>query len=90
MQAETNREKDLSFARLCDIKEHVVLRINTLEGEIPRRSYTDILNEPDLRHVGHQEKDLSDLYITCQLWTDGKDDTLPYRTAWKDFPRSFT
>jgi len=33
---------------------------------------------------------LSDLYITCQLWTDGKEYTMPFRTPWRDFSKSHT
>jgi len=33
---------------------------------------------------------LSDLYISCQLWTDGKEYTMPFRTPWKEFNKSYT
>lgn len=28
--------------------------------------------------------------MTCQLWADGKESTLPVRTAWKEFKGSYT
>ncbi|WWD15916.1 hypothetical protein CI109_100340 [Kwoniella shandongensis] len=89
MQTDPSRDKDYSFARLCDLKSHVTLKITSLEGNIPKKSYTDTLKQPELRHAGLQEG-VSDLYVTCQLWADGKEYTLPYRTAWKDFPRGYT
>lgn len=32
----------------------------------------------------------SDLYVTCQLWADGKEYSLLFRTPHKDFPRGYT
>ncbi|WVQ78275.1 hypothetical protein IAT38_000360 [Cryptococcus sp. DSM 104549] len=90
MQVDPSRDKDYSFARLCDLKSHLTLKITSLEGEIPKRSYTESLKSPDLLHAGLQRDVPSDLYVTCQLWADGKEYTLPFRTAWKDFPRGYT
>ena len=72
----------------------------SLEGRIPKHSYTELLEREDLRHSSLDKRyvhsyicsdgsDLADLYVTCQLWTDGKAETLPLRTAWKDFARSY-
>ncbi|WWC69461.1 uncharacterized protein I206_103401 [Kwoniella pini CBS 10737] len=90
MQVDSSRDKDYSFARLCDLKSHVTLKITSLEGNIPRRSYTDSLKDSDLLHAGLQHDGPSDLYITCQLWANGIQYTLPFRTSWKDFPRGYT
>ncbi|OCF41221.1 phosphatidylinositol 3-kinase [Kwoniella heveanensis CBS 569] len=87
---EPSRDKDYSFARLCDLKSHVTLKITSLEGKIPKRSHTETLRDPNLRFGGLQNDELSDLYVTCQLWADGKEYTLPFRTAWKDFPRGYS
>ncbi|WRT67140.1 uncharacterized protein IL334_004106 [Kwoniella shivajii] len=90
MQTDPSRDKDYSFARLCDLKSHVALKITSLEGSVPRRSNTDSLKDPDLLHAGLQNDGPSDLYIACQLWANGIEYTLPFRTAWKDFPRGYS
>ncbi|WVQ98732.1 hypothetical protein IAU59_005863 [Kwoniella sp. CBS 9459] len=87
---EPSRDKDYSFARLCDLKAHVTLKITSLEGKIPKRSHTETLQNGDLRFEGLQNDGPSDLYVACQLWADGKEYTLPFRTAWKDFPRGYS
>ncbi|WVF72152.1 hypothetical protein IAT40_006964 [Kwoniella sp. CBS 6097] len=90
MTMEPSRDKDYSFARLCDLKSHVTLKITSLEGRIPKRSHTETLQDTDLRFEGLQNDGLSDLHVTCQLWADGKEYTLPFRTAWKDFSRGYS
>lgn len=32
---------------------------------------------------------LADLVVTCQLWAEGQALTLPFRTSWKDFSRTY-
>ncbi|WVN86799.1 uncharacterized protein L203_101971 [Cryptococcus depauperatus CBS 7841] len=87
--SQPSRDRDYSFARLCDLKPLVTVKITSLEGNIPRKRYTETLNYKDLLHEGLQHQSPSDLYVTCQLWADGKESTLPFRTAWKDFPRGY-
>jgi phosphatidylinositol 3-kinase len=68
------KDKDYSFARLCDLKAPVTIRMSvlsplvsrvrrrrltsrtSLEGRIPKRSYTDILADPSLKHAGAQNE----------------------------------
>jgi len=70
MTVDPSRDKDYSFARLCDLKSHVTIKMYdipyiitlgadtfhsaSLEGNIEKYSYTDILNHPELRHTGIQ------------------------------------
>ncbi|WVR05232.1 hypothetical protein IAU60_002244 [Kwoniella sp. DSM 27419] len=89
MAADPSRDKDYSFARLCDLKVHVALKITALEGDVGRVSHTEALKDPSLRFQGVQTEELSDLYVTCQLWADGIEHTLPFRTAWKEFTRGY-
>lgn len=56
---------------------------SSLEGNILKHDYTQLLSNPDIRH------ERADLYVTCQLWSDGKECTLPVRTSWKDCSRSY-
>ncbi|RXK34820.1 phosphatidylinositol 3-kinase [Tremella mesenterica] len=87
--ANPSRVKDYSFARLCDLKLHVTLKITSLEGRIPKKSYTDLLEHPELSHTGIQTDGLADLYVTCQLWTNDQPATLSFRTPWKEYTKSY-
>ncbi|KAF8623642.1 hypothetical protein AX17_007342 [Amanita inopinata Kibby_2008] len=61
-----------------------------LEGVRKPRSYTELLENPELRHHGVQSSTLSDLYVTCQLIADNKPLTIPFRTSYKAFKSSYT
>ncbi|KAL7423928.1 Phosphatidylinositol (PI) 3-kinase [Cryptotrichosporon argae] len=82
------RDKDFSFAKLCDVKEQVALRIGSLEGDIPRRTYSDTLDNA-LASSSSSEPP-TDLYVTVQLFTAGVAWTLAHRTQHKDAVRAYT
>ncbi|KAF9453475.1 atypical/PIKK/PI3K protein kinase [Macrolepiota fuliginosa MF-IS2] len=84
-----NRD-DFTFAKLCDIKLPVTLRISQLEGLRKPRSFTEILDNPELKFHGVQSSSLSDLYVTCQLIADNKPLTIPFRTSFKAFKNSYS
>ncbi|EAU85589.2 atypical/PIKK/PI3K protein kinase [Coprinopsis cinerea okayama7 len=84
-----NRD-DFTFARLSDLKLPVTFRISQLEGIRKPKSFTEVLENPDLRFHGVQQATLSDLYVTCQLIADNKPLTIPYRTPFKAFKNSYT
>ncbi|KAG5723857.1 Phosphatidylinositol 3-kinase catalytic subunit type 3 [Termitomyces sp. T112] len=84
-----NRD-DFTFARLSDLKLPVTLRISSLEGKRSSRTYTELLEQPELRFHGAQSSILSDLYITCQLVADNKPLTIPFRTSFKAFKNNYT
>ncbi|KAJ7071604.1 atypical/PIKK/PI3K protein kinase [Mycena amicta] len=73
---------DFTFAKLSDLK-------------LPRvpgspRTFTELLEKPELRFHGIQSPTLSDLYVTCQLTADNKPLTIPYRTSFKASQVVFT
>lgn len=84
-----NRD-DFTFAKLSDLKQPVTFRISQLEGTIPKKSFTELLENPDLRFHGVQQSTLADLYVTCQLVADNKPLTIPFRTSFKAFKNSYT
>ncbi|KAF9264846.1 phosphatidylinositol 3-kinase [Marasmius fiardii PR-910] len=83
-----NRD-DFTFAKLCDLKQPVTFRISQLEGNRTPNSFTEILENPQLRFHGLQSSTLSDLYVTCQLVADNKPLTIPFRTAFKAFKNAY-
>ncbi|KZW02777.1 hypothetical protein EXIGLDRAFT_759492 [Exidia glandulosa HHB12029] len=85
-----NNTKDFTFAKLSDLKLPVTFRVSQMEGTRKPRSYTELLEHPELRFAGVQLPTLSDLYVTAQLVADNKPLTIPYRTAFKAFKNSYT
>ncbi|KAJ3525845.1 hypothetical protein NMY22_g10404 [Coprinellus aureogranulatus] len=73
---------DFTFARLSDLKLPVTFRISQLEGIRKPKSFTEVLENPELR--------FHDLYVTCQLIADNKPLTIPFRTSFKAFKNSYT
>ncbi|XP_013404834.1 phosphatidylinositol 3-kinase catalytic subunit type 3 [Lingula anatina] len=69
----------------CDLDVNVQLKIGTLEGKRDRPGYKQLVNDPLLRFSGACKDSCSDLYVTCQVYADGKPLTLPVRTAYKAF-----
>ncbi|KIR59973.1 phosphatidylinositol 3-kinase [Cryptococcus bacillisporus CA1873] len=65
-------------------------RSTSLQGSLPKHPFSRTLHNPDLAHQGIQQQTPSDLYVTCQLWADGKEYSLLFRTPHKDFPRGYT
>lgn len=80
-------------------------RSTSLQGSLPKHPFSRTLHNPDLAHQGIQQqyvfpapvqtiltlrRTASDLYVTCQLWADGKQYSLLFRTPHKDFPRGYT
>lgn len=84
-----NRD-DFTFAKLSDLKLPVTFRISQLEGTRKPRSFTELLEKPELRFHGVQSSTLSDLYVTCQLIADNKPLTIPFRTSFKAFKNTYT
>ncbi|KAM6504309.1 atypical/PIKK/PI3K protein kinase [Amanita muscaria] len=84
-----NRD-DFTFAKLSDLKLPVTFRVSQLEGIRKPPTYTELLENPGLRHHGVQSSTLSDLYVTCQLVADNKPLTIPFRTSFKAFKSNYS
>ncbi|KAJ3755606.1 armadillo-type protein, partial [Lentinula raphanica] len=65
------------------------LHRSQLEGNRKPRSFTEVLENPDLRYHGVQSSTLSDLYVICQLIADNKPLTIPFRTSFKAFKNAY-
>ncbi|KAJ7766939.1 atypical/PIKK/PI3K protein kinase [Mycena olivaceomarginata] len=83
---------DFTFAKLSDLKLPVTFRmqVSQLEGTRQPRSFTELLERPELRFHGVQSPTLADLYVTCQLTADNKPLTIPFRTSFKAFKNNYT
>uniref|UniRef100_A0A8C2EQC7 Phosphatidylinositol 3-kinase catalytic subunit type 3 n=1 Tax=Cyprinus carpio TaxID=7962 RepID=A0A8C2EQC7_CYPCA len=57
----------------------------SLEGKREQKSYKALLEDPMLRFSGLYQESCSDLYVTCQVFAEGKPLALPVRTSYKAF-----
>uniref|UniRef100_A0A673BMM5 Phosphatidylinositol 3-kinase catalytic subunit type 3 n=1 Tax=Sphaeramia orbicularis TaxID=375764 RepID=A0A673BMM5_9TELE len=57
----------------------------SLEGKREQKSYKALLEDPMLRFSGLYQENCSDLYVTCQVFAEGKPLALPVRTSYKAF-----
>ena len=57
----------------------------TLEGQREKKSVHDLLENPSLQFSGLYQSEHSDLYVTAQIFANGKSLTLPTQTAYKSF-----
>ncbi|KDQ06726.1 hypothetical protein BOTBODRAFT_167791 [Botryobasidium botryosum FD-172 SS1] len=90
MDAGKDTTKDVTFAKLSDLKFPVTVRISQLEGTRKPRDFSELIVHPELRFAGVQSETLSDLYVTCQILADNKPLTIPYRTCFKAFKNNYT
>uniref|UniRef100_A0A8C4R0Q2 Phosphatidylinositol 3-kinase, catalytic subunit type 3 n=1 Tax=Eptatretus burgeri TaxID=7764 RepID=A0A8C4R0Q2_EPTBU len=80
--AESNR---FLYVYSCDLDLNVQLKIGSLEGKREQQSFKELLEDPMLKFSGLYEEGCSDLYVTCQVYGDGKSLGLPIRTSYKAF-----
>ncbi|KAL5005430.1 hypothetical protein ScPMuIL_018886 [Solemya velum] len=69
----------------CDLDENVEIKIGTLEGQRERPGYKDLLEDPMLKFSGAYCEGCSDLYVTCQVFDEGRPIALPVNTCYKSF-----
>uniref|UniRef100_UPI00358EFBFA phosphatidylinositol 3-kinase catalytic subunit type 3 isoform X2 n=1 Tax=Myxine glutinosa TaxID=7769 RepID=UPI00358EFBFA len=80
--AESNK---FVYVYSCDLDLNVQLKIGSLEGKREQRSFKELLEDPMLKFSGLYQEGCSDLYVTCQVYGDGKSLGLPIRTSYKAF-----
>ncbi|XP_053427228.1 phosphatidylinositol 3-kinase catalytic subunit type 3-like isoform X4 [Nycticebus coucang] len=69
----------------CDLDINVQLKIGSLEGKREQKSYKAVLEDPMLKFSGLYQETCCDLYVTCQVFAEGKPLALPVRTSYKAF-----
>uniref|UniRef100_A0A8B9DXL0 Phosphatidylinositol 3-kinase catalytic subunit type 3 n=1 Tax=Anser cygnoides TaxID=8845 RepID=A0A8B9DXL0_ANSCY len=75
----------LYYVYSCDLDINVQLKIGSLEGKREQKSYKALLEDPMLKFSGLYQETCSDLYVTCQVFAEGKPLALPVRTSYKAF-----
>ncbi|XP_045450197.1 phosphatidylinositol 3-kinase catalytic subunit type 3 [Melitaea cinxia] len=63
----------------------VQIKIGTLEGTRPKPEYDQLLQDPMLKFSGLYQDGCSDLYVKCQILSDGVPVSLPVMTSYKPF-----
>uniref|UniRef100_A0A672RWK2 Phosphatidylinositol 3-kinase catalytic subunit type 3 n=1 Tax=Sinocyclocheilus grahami TaxID=75366 RepID=A0A672RWK2_SINGR len=74
-----------NYVYSCDLDINVQLKIGSLEGKREQKSYKALLEDSMLRFSGLYQESCSDLYVTCQVFAEGKPLALPVRTSYKAF-----
>ncbi|XP_039607924.1 phosphatidylinositol 3-kinase catalytic subunit type 3 isoform X1 [Polypterus senegalus] len=74
-----------NYVYSCDLDINLQLKIGSLEGKRELKSYKALLEDPMLRFSGLYQETCSDLYVTCQVFSEGKPLALPVRTSYKPF-----
>jgi hypothetical protein len=59
----------------------------TLEGKRERPDYHQLIEDPLLRFSGICQESSSDLFVTCQVFTDGRPVILPVQSSYKPFTK---
>jgi len=59
----------------------------TLEGKRERPGFRELIDDPLLRFSGICQESSSDLYVTCQVFADGRKLVLPVQTSYKAFSK---
>ena len=84
----SGRDASLTFARSSDLDILVSVKICDLIGQRPRPPLSTL--DASARHAGLQlHPTLSDLYVVCQVWSDNKPLSIPFRTAHKAFKSTY-
>lgn len=73
------------FIYLVSLPVHYPHHRGTLEGQREKKSVHALLEDPQLQFSGLYQRDYSDLYVLCQIFSGGKPITLPTQTAYKAF-----
>nr|QFR39795.1 phosphatidylinositol 3-kinase catalytic subunit [Azumapecten farreri] len=74
-----------NYVYSCDLDVNVEIKIGTLEGERERPSYTELLEDSMLKFSGAYTEGCADLYVTCQVFSDGRPLSLAVSTSYKAF-----
>ncbi|XP_063383010.1 phosphatidylinositol 3-kinase catalytic subunit type 3 isoform X1 [Cydia fagiglandana] len=61
------------------------IKIGTLEGKRAKPEYDKLLSDPMLKFSGLYQEGCSDLYVSCQVLSDGVPLALPVTTSYKAF-----
>ncbi|XP_070542785.1 phosphatidylinositol 3-kinase catalytic subunit type 3-like [Ptychodera flava] len=74
-----------NYVYSCDLDVNVQIKIGTLEGKREHKSFKALVEDPQLRYSGLYQDGCSDMYVTCQVFADGKPLALTTRTSYKPF-----
>ncbi|KAL8613416.1 hypothetical protein ACOMHN_057136 [Nucella lapillus] len=70
----------------CDLDVNLQIKIGTLEGERQRYTLKELRDDPAKRFSGaYQRESHADLYVACQVFSEGRALSLPVQTSYKAF-----
>ncbi|XP_025076652.1 phosphatidylinositol 3-kinase catalytic subunit type 3-like isoform X1 [Pomacea canaliculata] len=74
-----------NYVYSCELDINIEIKIGTLEGERERPSFTELIADPAKRFSGAHQDNCSDLFVSCQVFSDGRAMALPVQTSYKAF-----
>ncbi|XP_071039733.1 phosphatidylinositol 3-kinase catalytic subunit type 3 isoform X4 [Parasteatoda tepidariorum] len=74
-----------NYVYSSNLNHNFRIKIGTLEGKLKKPSYKALIDDPLLKFSGVFEEKCSDLYVTCQVFTDNKPLAFPVQTSYKAF-----
>ncbi|KAJ5280114.1 Phosphatidylinositol 3-kinase [Penicillium angulare] len=77
-----------TFALSTQVDLPVCVKIGSLEGKQKQIPFSRLLQNPELRYLGSSQNPNSDLFVTCQLWSNSKPLGVPMQTSYKAFKTS--
>lgn len=77
--------RKFQYVYSCNVDLNFRIKIGTLEGKREKPSYRALIDDPLLKYSGMSCEGCSDLYVTCQVFSDGKPLSLPVQTIYKSF-----
>lgn len=73
------------YVHSCDLDVNIQVKIGNLDGKREKPNYEALLKDPLLKYSGIYQPGCSDLYVSCQVFSEGRELTLPVRTSYKPF-----
>ncbi|XP_001943231.1 phosphatidylinositol 3-kinase catalytic subunit type 3 [Acyrthosiphon pisum] len=80
-----NLNSTFNYVYSCSLETNVQIKIGTLEGIKHNIDYEKILSDPMKKFSGLYQKQISDLVVYCQVYSDNKPLSLPVSTSYKHF-----
>ncbi|RDD40387.1 Phosphatidylinositol 3-kinase catalytic subunit type 3 [Trichoplax sp. H2] len=76
-----------NYVYSCDLDTYVYIKIGTLEGKRDRKCLKALVDDPVLKFSGLYESEKADLFVSCKVYDNNVELTLPTRTSYKPFSR---
>ncbi|GAA5828167.1 hypothetical protein JCM5353_007814 [Sporobolomyces roseus] len=81
----TSYDSELTYVKHSDLDLLLSFKLSSFQGHLNQRSLIDLLEQPHLKHHGHQQQLPSDLYVTLSLYADNSLLVPPVKSSHRSF-----